>query len=170
MNNLLTILAVMIVPIIPTYFLFKKLNSRATLKGKIDATLLKEVEFSMGGALAGYYLIAAGALIYLEWKRTHPVDEVWQVQGALKFADQDAELSITNVQAYFTPPSYQPLADGHFDMHIVVPVKHDRPEFPSITFQHPRYRPAVLHLSPQQIDDELKIITVSDTIILKKAL
>ena len=173
MNTYLVLAALLLVPLLPIVILFKGLRSSATVGGKLkELGMLKDIQIKLGGAFAGYVVIVGGVLFYLEYQRSHPLEQVWQVSGSLKFEDfEDFQntISYKNVQVLVDPPSYSPLEDGTFKMSITVRPRNGKPEFPDITFLHPMYRPAVVHLGKvAKPNDEEKSIRLDTEILLHK--
>ena len=171
MNTYIILGAILIVPLIPIAILFKGFQSSAEVGGKLkEMGLLKDIQIKLGGAFAGYILMVGGILYYLEYQRLHPLEQIWQVKGNLKFEDFESHnntISYKNVQVYVDPPSYTAFEDGNFKMNIMVRPLNGKPEFPDITFLHPKYRPAVVHLENTTLKAEEKLIQI-DNIVLRK--
>ena len=63
-------------PIVPAYFLFKLLDSKGTVDGKVLGFNVK-----LGGAFAGYFAVLL--LVYLMYNVWHPIYVVYTVHGSL---------------------------------------------------------------------------------------
>lgn len=171
MNTYLIIGGILLVPLIPVAILFKGLRSTAEVGGKLDQMgLLKDIQIKLGGAFAGYILIVGGIFFYLEYQRSHPLELIYQVKGNIKFEDFDSHehtISYKDVQVFVDPPSYKAFEDGEFKMNIMVRPLNGKPEFPDVTFFHPNYRPAVIHLDDIHLKSEEKLIHIP-SVLLKK--
>ena len=158
MTMYLVLAGVLIVPLLPIFFLFRGLRSSAEVGGKLkEAGLLTDLQIKLGGAFAGYVVVVGGVLFYLEYQRSHPLEQVWQITGNLKFETPENfrnTISYKNIQVYADPSSYSLYEDGGFRVNAIVRQLNGKPQLPVITFIHPSYLPGVIRLDTMKNLDE----------------
>jgi|SRR5580692_205307 hypothetical protein len=143
--DLATLASIVLLPIIPAYFLFKALpSSTASVTGPLQGLQLK-----LGGAFAGYFAV----LLLITY--THsvwappPAFQVWEVSGQVT-DDTGAAIDPLYIQdVALDPPTFQPSADGTFKLTFsTVPAPGGGVDYPTLTISHPSYGPVMISLQP----------------------
>lgn len=95
MNELLVLTAIVMLPLIPAFLLFKLLPSRAVVKGPLAG-----LNVSLGGAFGGY--VALTVFVATFFSQTKPT--ALQIRGTVLFPDGEPQ---TGVQCEVHPPNFQ---------------------------------------------------------------
>ncbi|MCU1245878.1 MAG: hypothetical protein JWN02_1788 [Acidobacteria bacterium] len=160
MNNLVVLSALVLLPMIPAYLLFKLLPSRAVVGGPLAG-----MNVSLGGAFGGYFVVMIflatqyGSMIF------RPTVRVWHVTGRVQLAANDSD---HDVHGTVFPPLVAVGVDKSFD--ILVPVA-DGQEMPKIALQAKDYELRTVDLSvidTKYVDKSNNRITLHEPIVMQK--
>ena len=160
-NNLIILSALVFLPLIPAFLLFKLLPSTAVVKGPLAG-----MNVDLGGAFGGYVALTVFLATFYTTKMTAP--ETWTVQGELAAAGaQDLPIDLT---CKLKPPSLQ-IEDGRFEFEV--PVSASKKPL-NLVFEAKGYESAVVRvkgpdgeIQPGGAYDQ-KIYKSSQTIVLEK--
>jgi len=170
-NNLLVLLAVVLLPLIPACILYRFLPSDTMVKGPFQGLTVQ-----LTGAFGGYFLVMLGVFGFYH---TLPAidqsgDEAWTISGRL----QTPITNLSDLQLSVRPATTQIDEDGTFKMRVLVSRDQGKPELPTLIVQHPLYETVNVHFPDPgappldcttQVDDKDKTITIpSDCLHLTK--
>jgi hypothetical protein len=178
-NDLTYIAAVVLIPLIPAFLLYKFLRSGRTSVGGP----FRGLDIKLSGAFAGYFLmvlVVSSFVVFLIRQKPIPIPpayqyEVYTVQGQVELqpADTSAErLDYRNVTLSLQPPPSAVKTDGSFSFEI--PVKRGQigePEFPDLLlgYNEPNFELRTVHLdekSPYDQDFQVTYNKERKTIII----
>lgn len=184
-NDLTYIAAVVLIPLIPAFLLYKYLRSGRTSVGGP----FKGLDIKLSGAFAGYFLmvlVVSSFVIFLIRQKPIPPAyqyEVYTVQGQvdLQATDSSEKLDYSRFMLSLQPPPSAVKTDGTFSFEI--PVKRGQvgePEFPDLLvgYNEPNFELRTVHLderAPYQQDftvtynKDRKTIVITPKIQLGKA-
>lgn len=152
-KQMIFLVAVTLLPIIPSYLLFRALPCRAIVEGPLAG-----FKTSLGGAFAGYFVVFILLLLKLDvWKaESHPAVE-WDVVGALTKADgtpvdslRSGDLSVTRAPMITIKPN------GAFELRFKRSFggrRNDSNAFPRLHITLKDYFSHTLHLQPPDWDE-----------------
>jgi hypothetical protein len=160
-NNLIILSALVLLPLIPAFLLFKMLPSKAVVKGPLAG-----LNVDLGGAFGGYVALTVFLATFYTTKMTAP--ETWTVQGELEAAGaQELPVDLT---VKLKPPSLA-IEDGRFEFEV--PVSTSKKPL-NLVFEARGYESAVVRvkgpdgkIQPGGAYDQ-KIYKSSQTIVLEK--
>jgi hypothetical protein len=158
--DLLNLCIFMLLPIIPSYILYRTLPSRTKVTGPF-----KGLNIQLSGAFGGYFLLVVTMLAFRPSHRA----EVYTVTGTVRLDAQS--LNMSDASLILQPPPVNP--DGKFRFDI--PVKEgivNELDFPTLLIQYPGYGTETLHLSEDgkyhvEYDKKSKTIKIRDPIVLQ---
>jgi len=108
LGNVIMIIIIVLLPIIPSFILFKFLPSQARVKGPF-----KGLKINVTGGFGGYFIIV---LLLGGYFFTHPLQvmdyELWSVEGTIQLDEEDfdnMDITIT-----IKPPDQEVQLDGKF--------------------------------------------------------
>lgn len=141
--ELVNFAGLILLPMIPAYFLFKFLPGEA-----IVSRILKGWKINLTGGFAAYFALLL-LLLPIFWPR--PGQEVWKVKGEIKFeTDGKPEPPLQSINISVIPPNQTIGSDGGFEMLIAVPRREGQREFPNITMDYEEYRSDPIILDKDQ--------------------
>ena len=178
MSVLVYVLVVILVPLLPTFVLFRALPSRAALNGPF-----KGWKVNFGGAFAGYVFV----LVFITYSFRSTIAEhpyrSWIVKGAVSFKPNDASANANDITCYIRPPQLV-VDQGSNSFTFEVPVRdddNDDPDFPRLVFQIPGYKSQTAYiLDPAhkkpigvldygaEIDSKHRIVTFAKPVLLER--
>ena len=186
---ILELAAILILPMIPAFVLYKSLPSRTKVSGPF-----KGLDISLTGAFGGYFLLVLLALGHVVYKQeaektiasTFPRYETWELLGTLEFSGPpestdrvDSSLvTLTFHPDPATPGDLQPNNTMDFSARIPVIRKSDGSfEFPfrSVFFEHDDFHMGTFYVKEDDerkklgraVNEGDKKITVKDSISLR---
>lgn len=118
-DQLIVLAAIVLLPIIPAYLLFKLLPSKADVTGPFQG-----YKVALGGAFAGYIVLTVFIATYYAKNLHGPAYRIWTVHGRVRFPSGERAA----VRGDLGPPLVQPdLANG-FSFQIPVAEGADVPD------------------------------------------
>lgn len=109
--DLITISALVLLPLIPAFILFKALPSRAVVKGPLAG-----MNVSLGGAFGGYVALTVFIATYFATSMPHSGPVQWRIKGKLKMAEGDRPIVLVSMR----PPVLEVGEDNRFDFKIPI--------------------------------------------------
>jgi hypothetical protein len=140
--DLVFMISTILFPIIPAYLLFKLLDSKGTVDGKVLGFTVK-----LSGAFAGYFSVLL--LIYFMYNVWHPTYVVYTVHGSLS-GDGVNERFVPSTDLSLEPPGLDSFVDGSFNLKYWA----RRGEYPTLQIQHPGFKPITVLLNPLKLKDD----------------
>jgi hypothetical protein len=140
-QELLLVMVGVLLPIVPSYILYKALPSTGRAEGPF-----KGLKIKLSGAFAGYFLLVL--LVFGFFVRPHPAKyEVWEVTGTLAPDQPESPLDGRLILS-LSPPNPCLLSDGRFVFQIVKqPGPDGELRFPILAIEHPDYQPVSIDLN-----------------------
>jgi hypothetical protein len=133
--KLVILSAIVLLPLIPAYLLFKALPSSGTVEGPLAGLKVK-----LGGAFGGYVALTVFISVTFGGDLLHPAYRTWRVQGTLRFAQGELPGDV----ACSISPEQLPVTLDTFDFSI--PIIEGKE--PTLYFKAPGYVPLVVPLAP----------------------
>jgi len=168
------LLSILIIPLVPSYVLYKNLPSKTTVTGPF-----KGLNINLTGAFGGYFL-----LVLVSWGVVShllvPAEsnyEIWSVTGMVESSETDENLNdhvsgIKETAIGVTPPNFIMGSSGDFSITVICFPGHVKgiKKFPTLTVNRDGYYGIILPLSMEDltIDDMSKVITINKPIMLQK--
>lgn len=151
MEILVNVTAMLLLPLIPAFVLYRTLPSKATVKGPF-----KGLTINLSGAFAGYFLLVgmSATMIYQSSKAPPQVFEVWRVVGSVGYAPTTPQFgnlrrATDGIDVSILPPAFRVGTDGSFSLDVVV-----RPgyietarDFPSLVFRRAGFKEVIVDLN-----------------------
>jgi hypothetical protein len=148
--NLLALACIILLPIVPAYFLFKALPSSAAVTGPLQGLSIK-----LGGAFAGYFavLLVAVFSIVPSLTLTSPY-QLWSVSGTLTDGSGRLFHQVSESNFQVTPPHFVIDDSGHFQFKFTTepaPLG-NAPVFPKLTVRLLQFEALDVPLNPKQLE------------------
>jgi hypothetical protein len=109
MYQLIVLSALVLLPLIPAFILFKILRSDA----KVDGDIVPGLKVSLGGSFGGYVALTVFLATYFSHM---PQSTVWHVEGEMKFPEGTPSVVTCNVH----PPEFTRLDDHKFKLDLPI--------------------------------------------------
>lgn len=110
--NLLVLTCVILLPIVPSYLLFKVLPSTAIVNGPLHG-----LKINLGGAFAGYFsLVVLILCTHKMWQFHPPAYQLWELQGQITDDTGAAIQPLDSTDVQLTPPTFRANPDGTFNL------------------------------------------------------
>jgi hypothetical protein len=132
MNQLIVLSAIVLLPLIPAFILFKTLKSSAQVDGPLGG-----LKVSLGGSFGGYVALTVFIATYFAHM---PRTTTWHVEGELQFPEGSP--SVINWQVH--PPVFN--VDGENKFSIDLPIA-DETKIPSIVIDANGYPSKTINLT-----------------------
>ncbi len=133
--------AVILIPILPAYILYKTLRSTAVVNGP-----LKGFKIHLGGAFAGYFTLV---LVLLAFFKAPPKYELWEVRGQIQ-CDTCGEFDTRHLNLSLKPPNQAITSDGMFDVLISRgPGMNGEVQFPTLVIEYPDVQTVSIDLNKE---------------------
>ena len=132
MNQLIVLSAIVLLPLIPAFILFKTLKSSAQVDGPMGG-----LKVSLGGSFGGYVALTVFIATYFAHM---PHTTTWHVEGELQFPDGSP--TVINWQVH--PPVFN--VDGENKFTIDLPIE-DESKIPSIVIDANGYPTKTINLT-----------------------
>jgi hypothetical protein len=148
--GLLTLACIVLLPIVPAYFLFKALPSSASVTGPLQGLQVK-----LGGAFAGYFAVLLVVTYTHPIWAPAPVYQVWEVSGQVT-DDTGTAIQPLDIKDFeLQPPTFQANRGGTFKLAFsTVPAPAGGGiEYPNLTISHPNFAPVVIPLEPSAMKE-----------------
>ena len=140
MMELVNLAAMVLLPLIPAWILYRVLPSSGNVSGALGGFHIK-----LGGAFGGYFALV---ILMLWYGPKLAKDQVWTVTGQIGFEDQSQAPDLTSILVSSQPPSLDLDKTGRFTMQILVkPGQAGELVFPNLIAEHEGYIPANVDLS-----------------------
>ncbi len=127
-EKLIILSALVVLPLLPSYLLFKLLPSTGGVEGPMGGL---KVKFS--GAFGGYVAL----IVFLGWWINGPSYRVWNVGGSLQFENGGAPVPGSDVYCYLQGPNLKTQIDPGNSFNFSFPTNGDA--LPDLVFQAPGY-------------------------------
>ena len=171
------ICAVLFLPIVPAYLIYKLLPSETSVRGPF-----KGVNVNLKGAFSGYFLLVlvASGFAVSALSPSKPSYEVWQITGKVQPSSllpnaAKGASDLAGVTIGVTPPSYSVGSGGDFSMTVVVMPGHIEGKrfFPTLVFNRPGYAGVVLPLSATtdtdvEVDENIRLLKVKTLVTMDR--
>jgi hypothetical protein len=166
-NDLITISALVLLPMIPAFILFKALPSRAVVKGPLAG-----MNVSLGGAFGGYVALTVFVATYFATSMPHAGPVQWRIKGKLKVDEGDRPIVLVSMR----PPELEVGEDNKFDFKI--PIANPE-EPPKLVFEANGYIKQAVELTgpdgkiggeyePRMYKDTNTIVLEKDVVLERK--
>jgi hypothetical protein len=147
-QTIIYLCALLLVPLLPAYLLFKFLPSKAVAKGPF-----KGLRIDLSGAFAGYFVLVLLAYSFMYNVKPNPPEpgEMWMVTGCLTHASDNDKSPINEAIIQTFPPANID-EQGVFTIYILRKVDPNLGEkrFPDLQFSLDGHQHVTVHL-----DDEV---------------
>jgi len=154
---LVTLASIILLPVIPAFFLFKVLPSTADVSGPLQGLTIK-----LSGAFAGYFAVVV--MVFATHSVWNPAAtyQAWEVYGQLKDAQDGSPISQLGAgDVISVPPTYEASDGGSFKLTIVtMPSPGGGIEYPDLVIGHQDYAPTRISLDPSSLksaEDKLQV-------------
>jgi len=175
---LILLAALTLLPLLPSFFLFKLLPSEAQATGP-----LKGLKVKLGGAFAGYVVV-----LLLLWGVASPYlkksgYQIWKVSGSVAFNPATVRPNPNDVVCYIRPPELHLQNDNSFEFELPLhELSSGRLEFPKLIFDLHGYDPVTVHvLQPgdkppfgvkaftQTVEKKSRNVRINEPIVLQQS-
>ncbi len=140
--NVTALLIIVLVPIVPSYLLFRLLPEKAVVTGPF-----KGLRVDLSGAFAGYFLIFL-VLIGVRGSFQATSYQRWEVTGQIVFPDASGNIYIDPRYVTLSVPSMRSDWDGNFTMDFVT-TSDGQFGFPHLYINYPGYQAETFWLGPK---------------------
>jgi hypothetical protein len=154
----ITLVLIVLLPMIPAYFLFRNLPSTGDVKG----TIFKGMEIKLGGAFGGYFVVMFFIFHYMDkWSPPPPpplppTAEVWHLSGQLADSSGHSLDPIDIKDFSFAPRTFDATAGGNFNLTFVTqPAQGGGTTYPELTISHKKFLPMKIVLDPSSWTEDL---------------
>ncbi|MGH9493934.1 MAG: hypothetical protein ACRD3B_02970 [Candidatus Sulfotelmatobacter sp.] len=148
--GLITLASVILLPIIPAFFLFKALPSSTSIKGPFQG-----LEVKLGGAFAGYFLLFIFIISRLNVIIPPPSSEVWEVSGHVTDANGGRILRLDPNDVTVSPPHLFWDNDGGFTIRVTTTsTPAGGTEYPKLNVGHSNFQYVTIPLDPQRLRND----------------
>lgn len=139
------IIVMVLVPIIPAYFIYRYLPNKTVVKGPF-----KGLSIHLGGAFGGYFLILL-LISGFFWACLSRIEsyEIWTIEGAVELGDHGG--NIEDTRFLVKPPNQEVYTDGRFFIKNMLLQKKDRNGNPSLIIIKEGYNPESLILKESPV-------------------
>jgi len=135
MNQLIVLSAIVLLPLIPSFLLFKLLPSHAIVKGPLAG-----LNVSLGGAFGGYVALTVFVATFFAQNVDKPT--TWHVRGKLQFPTGQAAPAVITCDVH--PPVFG--LRGTNDFEVEMPLD-DKGAAPSLVFSANGYDAQTVYLA-----------------------
>ena len=131
-------------PVLPAYLLYKKLPSRASVKGPF-----KGLSIQLTGAFAGYFLLFLSILSFVSLRANSPTPyEVWQIRGRIAGDAISDQLKLEDFRFLSRPAAVTLDSNGSFTMAVAVTkLEGGVRQFPVVVIERDGYETVTKDLS-----------------------
>jgi hypothetical protein len=129
---IVVIAAILLIPLVPSYFLFKKIKTSANVDGTFQGLQIK-----LAGAFGGYFLLVLVCMtILIKFSKLGTPYDLWAIEGRIEFANGVNAVNVNNTRMFISPPSQEVRSDGTFRMgDVPLPKEVELSgQYPSINF------------------------------------
>jgi hypothetical protein len=152
----ITLILIVLLPMIPAYFLFRNLPSTGNVEGTF-----KGMEVKLGGAFAGYFIVIILIFHYMDkWSPAAPpppppTAEVWHLSGQLADSAGHALDPLDIKDFSFAPRTFDATAGGNFTLTFVTqPAQGGGTIYPELTISHKKLLPMKIVLDPSSLTED----------------
>ena len=140
--NVVALLIIILVPIVPSYLLFRLLPEKAAVTGPF-----KGLRIDLSGAFAGYFLIFL-VLIGVRGSFQSTSYQKWEVTGQIVFPDATSNRYVDPRYVTLSVPSLRSDWDGNFTLDFVTTSDHVF-DYPHLYINYPGYQAETFWLGPK---------------------
>ncbi len=140
---MIVLLVIILVPIIPSYLLFKLLPSDAVVNGPF-----KGLRIDLGGGFAGYFLIFI-TLVGIRTSFEATNYEKWSVSGQIVLPDDTASIYVDPRFVTLSVPSLRSDSNGNFSMNFLT-TSDGQLDYPHLYIRYDGYQPKTYWLGPKE--------------------
>jgi hypothetical protein len=153
-QNMVVLLVIILVPIIPSYLLFKLLPASAAVNGPF-----KGLRIDLSGGFAGYFLIF---LVLVGIRATFETTsyQKWAVSGQIVLPDDPARLYVDRRYVTLSDPSLRSDPDGNFAMSFLT-TSDKQFDYPHMYINYPGYQPKAFWLGPKHQNDRNESLPIT---------
>ena len=171
MEIIIYVAAVLFLPLLPAFILYKLLPSRATVNGPF-----RGLTINLSGAFAGYFLLVLIATFMVREHIQRDYEsrnfQVWKVIGKVSSPENYQDFAGKPV-VRFEPKPINVFSDGHFELEIIVrrsSTGSDSMDFPKVLFGGPTHKKETRYIKFNDefhVDPKTRTIAFKDEILLK---
>lgn len=141
--GLIRLAAVILLPMLPAYVLFKALPSTGNVDGKLQG-----MEIKLGGAFGGYFAVLI--LIFAQWGKIvpppPPTSQAWEVDGQLN-DDTGNGIPVVSADDFKSDPGFINWGGGYFRIFIhTTPGDDGKPRFSPLMITPKGFGTVPIHL------------------------
>ncbi len=158
--DILYLAAMILLPIVPAFLLFKLLAAAGQVSGKLMGFSIK-----LGGAFAGYFAVLL--LLMFELPVWHPTYSVLQFHGTVTDENGNPIQPLDEKDITLVPDDLMLIPGGEFEVKFTVANN----DWPTLSISHPNYKVDNIVLDPNAAgmkDNGKGHYTISNKIILHK--
>jgi hypothetical protein len=152
MDQLIVLSAIVLLPLIPAFLLFKLLPSRAVVKGPLAG-----LDVSLGGAFGGYVALTVFVATFFSANIDKP--KALHISGTMHFPD-GARPPVVTCEVH--PPSFRTVGLDHFELDM------DDGRMPTLVFSADGYDPQPIFLDRAAKKADGSGIELKDPVVFRK--
>lgn len=153
MNQLLVLTAIVMLPLVPAFLLFKLLPSRAVVKGPLAG-----LNVSLGGAFGGYVALTVFVATFFAQSIDKP--KALHVHGSLQFPDGERPPVVT---CDVHPPAFRTVGSRDFELDM------DDGRLPVLVFSADGYDSVPVYLDTVEKEHKDDRIQIKSPVVFKKS-
>jgi hypothetical protein len=153
MNQLIVLTAIVMLPLVPAFLLFKLLPSRAVVKGPLAG-----LNVSLGGAFGGYVALTVFVATFFAQSIDKP--KALHVHGSLQFPDGERPPVVT---CDVHPPAFRTVGARDFELDM------DDGRLPVLVFSAEGYDPVPVYLDTVETHDKNGRLEIKPPVVFKKS-
>ena len=167
MDIIFLLAAILLIPIIPAYILYKTLPTTAKVKGPF-----KGLQINLSGSFAGYFplVIVSSGFVLQDIIKEREQFEIWRITGKIK---SESLFEATGIILEIIPPEsdFKIGSDGRFSMNVLVKPGHIKgvKQFPSLIFRKSKFKSIMVNLERTDYikDEKRKTIDLSEDLVFE---
>lgn len=143
--NIVALLIIILVPIVPSYLLFRLLPADAVVTGPF-----KGLRIDLSGGFAGYFLIFL-VLVGIRGSFESTNYEKWIVNGQIVLPDVTTSAYVDPRYVTLSVPSLRSDSDGNFSLDFLR-TSDGQFDYPHLYIDYPGYLPMAFWLGPKEMN------------------
>ncbi|HET9408420.1 MAG TPA: hypothetical protein VFO39_14355 [Candidatus Sulfotelmatobacter sp.] len=146
-SGLPTLACLILLPVLPAYFLFKALPATADVSGPFQGLQIK-----LSGAFAGYFLLFVFIIYNLKTIMPPASAQVWEISGHVTDANGGRILRLDPTDVALSPPGIMWDNDGGFTIRVTTTeTPGGGTEYPRLNVGHDKFQPVTISLDPEKL-------------------